>query len=116
MDRDRACLLDILGSTRAIRSYVKGISRREFLVNQQVQDSVVRRIEIMGEATGRLSTTFREKHPDIPWVRIKGMRNRVIHGYDDIDMDIVMGHSGAGCSPSHPASRTSGPAGGGIAI
>ena len=41
----------------------------------------------MGEATGRLS--FREKHADIPWARIKGMRNRVIHGYDDVDMDIV---------------------------
>lgn len=89
MDRDHACLLDILGSARAIRSYVEGVSRREFLVDQQLQDSVVRRIEIMGEATGRLSTTFREEHPDIPWMRIKGMRNRVIHGYDDIDMDIV---------------------------
>lgn len=89
MDRDVVCLLDILGSARAIRSYIEGVSRHAFLADPQLQDSVIRRIEIMGEATGRLSLAFREKHPEIPWARLKGMRNRMIHGYDDIDMDIV---------------------------
>ena len=89
MDRDPVCLLDILGSARAIRSYVEGVSRAEFLQNPQLQDSVIRRIEIMGEASGRLSAAFREEHPEIPWARIRGMRNRMIHGYDEIDMEIV---------------------------
>ncbi len=89
MDRDPVHLLDVLGSARAILSYIQGASRRGFLANPQLQDSVIRRIEIMGEATGRLSPTFRERHPEIPWARIRGMRNRMIHGYDDIDMDIV---------------------------
>ncbi len=89
MDRDRVCLLDILRSARAIRSYVEGVSRDEFLENPQLQDSVIRRIEIMGEASGRLSPVFRDAHSEIPWARIRGMRNRMIHGYDDIDMEIV---------------------------
>ena len=89
MDRDRSYLLDILGSARAIRSYVGGFSRRSFLADQQLQDSVIRRIEVMGEAAGRLSLEFRESHQEIPWARIRGMRNRMIHGYDAIDMDIV---------------------------
>ena len=67
------------------------VSRDEFLANAQLQDSVIRRIEIIGEAAGRLSSAFREgrRHPEIPWARIRGMRNRMIHGYEDIDMDIV---------------------------
>ncbi len=89
MDRDSALLLDILGSARAILSYIEGVSRCGFLANPQLQDSVIRRIEVMGEATGRLSPTFCERHPEIPWAQVRGMRNRMIHGYDDIDMDIV---------------------------
>ncbi|MCY4003232.1 MAG: DUF86 domain-containing protein [Rhodospirillales bacterium] len=89
MDRDLVYLLDILGSAHAIRAYIKGVSRHEFLANPQLQDSIIRRIEIMGEATGRLSAAFCERHPEIPWARIRGMRNRMIHGYEDIDMEIV---------------------------
>ena len=89
MDRDPVCVLDILRSARAIRSYVEGVFRDEFLGNPQLQDSVIRRIEIMGEASGKLSPAFREAHSEIPWVRIRGMRNRMIHGCDDIDMEIV---------------------------
>ena len=89
MDRDLVCILDILESARAIRSYVEGVARHEFLANTQLQDSVIRRIEIMGEAAGRLSSVFRDKYPEIPWARIRGMRNRMIHGYKEIDMDIV---------------------------
>jgi uncharacterized protein with HEPN domain len=89
MDRDVACLPDILGSASAIRSYIEDVSRHAFLANPQLQDAVIRRVEIMGEATGRLSLAFCEQHPEIPWSRIRGMRNRMIHGYDDIDTDIV---------------------------
>ena len=89
MVRDPVYILDVLGSARAILSYIEGVSRRGFLASPQLQDSVIRRMEVMGEATGRLSPTFRERPPEIPWARIRGMRNRMIHGYEDIDMDIV---------------------------
>ena len=89
MDHDLVYILDILGSARAIRSYTRDVSHLEFLANPQLQDSVIRRIEIMGEATGRLSSALREAHPEIPCLRIRGMRNRMIHGYQEIDMEIV---------------------------
>ena len=76
-------------SARAIQPYIEDVSRREFLANPPLQDSVIRRIELMGEAAGQLSPAFREKSPEIAWARMRGLRNRMIHGYDDVEMDFV---------------------------
>lgn len=89
MNRDTIHLVDILKSARMVREYVAGSSRRAFLGNPQLQDSVIRRIEIIGEGAGRVSQEFRDENPDIPWAAIRGMRNALIHRYDDIDVDIV---------------------------
>ena len=89
MDRDVQYLLDILASARMARTYVEGVMQHEFLRDTKLQDSVVRRIEIIGEAAGRISSAFRDENSEIPWNEIRGMRNRMIHAYDDIDMDIV---------------------------
>ena len=89
MDRDAVHLLDIVDSARKITTYIEGVTRDDFLQDTRLQDSIVRRLEIIGEAAGRVSTEFRQKHPNIPWGAIRGMRNRMIHRYDDIDMDIV---------------------------
>ena len=72
-----------------IQDYVSETSREAFLGNIQLQDSVIRRLEIIGEAAGRVSRQIREENPDIPWSKMRGMRNWVIHRYDDIDMDLV---------------------------
>ncbi|MDE0302057.1 MAG: DUF86 domain-containing protein [Gammaproteobacteria bacterium] len=89
MDRDVESLLDILASARIAKTYVEGVSHHEFLQDGQLQDSVIRRLEIIGEAVGRISPLFREKNPEVPWDRIKAMRNRMIHRYDDVDMTII---------------------------
>jgi len=89
MERDSASILDILESARTIRDYVAGMTRQDFLRERQVQDAVIRRLEIIGEATGRISPEFRDAHPEIQWAEIRGMRNQMIHGYDDINMDVV---------------------------
>ena len=89
MNRDSASILDILESARTIRAYVAGMTRQDFLRETQVQDSVIRRLEIIGEAAGRISPEFRNAHPEIQWSEIRGMRNRMIHGYDDVNMDVV---------------------------
>ncbi len=89
MGRDSAYILDIFTSAQLIRSYVEGMGLDEFLADTQLQDSVIRRIEVIGEASGRISSQFQEAHPEIPWQDMRGMRNRMIHGYDDIDFDIV---------------------------
>lgn len=59
------------------------------MANTQLQDSVIRRLEIIGEAAGRVSRQCRDENPDIPWSQMRGMRNWVIHRYDDVDMDVV---------------------------
>ena len=89
MDRDAGYLLDILSSARLVRGYVEDVMRHEFLRDTKLQGSVIRRLGIIGEAAGRISPQFREEHPEIPWNEIRGMRNRMIHRYDDIDTDIV---------------------------
>ena len=89
MDRDTVYLLDILVSARKIRTYVEGVARNEFFQDTKLQDSVIRRFEIIGEAAGRVSSMFRKENPHVPWDDMRGMRNRMIHRYDDIDMSIV---------------------------
>lgn len=89
MDHDSGHLLDILSSARMIRSYIESVALDEFLRDTKLQDSVIRRLEIIGEAAGRISVQFREKHPEVPWSEMRGMRNRMIHHYDDVDLHIV---------------------------
>ena len=89
MDRDREHIMDIILSARLVRSYVEGIEIDDFLRDTQLQDSVIRRLEVVGEAAGRITPRFREQHATIPWREMIGMRNRMIHRYDDIDLEIV---------------------------
>lgn len=89
MDRDSGSILDILESARAITEYVAGMTRQDFLRERQAQDSVIRRLVIIGEAAGRISPEFRGAHPEIQWSEIRGMRNRMVHGYDLVNMEVV---------------------------
>ena len=73
MDRDAPHVLDIAACARLVCSYVEGVTREDFMRNVQLQDSVIRRLEIAGEAAGRVSAQFRERHPAIPWNRMVGM-------------------------------------------
>ena len=89
MDRDQAYLFDILSSARLIWSYIEGVELDQFLADVQLQDSVIRRIEIIGEAAGRVSPQLREAHPQVPWGDMRGMRNQLIHRYDGVDLHVV---------------------------
>ncbi|EPR32350.1 protein of unknown function DUF86 [Alkalidesulfovibrio alkalitolerans DSM 16529] len=91
MIRDRHVhLQDILDSIDAIADYTNGISHADFLADAKTQDAVLRRIEIIGEATGRLMHDgHAESHPEIPWARMKAMRNLIIHDYDSVDLELV---------------------------
>ncbi|MBI9085979.1 MAG: DUF86 domain-containing protein [Desulfobacterales bacterium] len=80
---------DILDSIRAIRAYTKGLTREAFQTNLEKQDAVHRRLEIIGEAANRLEPDFKTHHCHIPWAQIIGMRNLLIHGYDQINLDLV---------------------------
>ncbi len=80
---------DILESVEKIEEYTNSISEADFLKNTQSQDSVIRRIEIIGEAVKRIPSEFRDKHPDIPWKKIAGMRDILAHEYASVLMTRV---------------------------
>lgn len=88
-DRDPAYLLDILIAARRIRDYTQGVDRQAFEVDIKLQDAVIRRFEIMGEAARRVSEEFREAHPDLPWSEMIGMRNVLIHDYNRVNLNTV---------------------------
>lgn len=89
MERDRVFLLDILEAARLAISYVGNKTEAEFLADIQCQDSVIRRLEIIGEAARRISEETRRAYPELPWSDMIGMRNILIHEYGDVDMLIV---------------------------
>ncbi len=88
-ERELHYLLDMLISARLALTYISGKTWKEFKADTQLQDSVVRRLEIIGEASRRISESSKMELPKIPWHEIIGMRNRIVHEYDRLKLDIV---------------------------
>jgi uncharacterized protein with HEPN domain len=82
-------LRDIMTASRLIASYVKDTAEADFLIDVQKQDAVIRRIEIIGEATAHLSDETRLEVPALPFRKMRGMRNIVAHDYANVDLNIV---------------------------
>ena len=89
MKDDRIYIDHILNSINRILDYIAGKDRESFEDNLVTQDAVVRQLEIIGEATKRVSKDFRSNHPDIPWSDMAGMRDVLIHDYIDVDFGVV---------------------------
>jgi uncharacterized protein with HEPN domain len=86
---DRIRVQHILDEAAEISKYTDVISFGEFVNDGKTIRAVIRSIEVLGEAASRISIEFRKEHPDIPWEKIIGMRNRLIHVYFDIDYNVV---------------------------
>ncbi|MFB6181704.1 MAG: DUF86 domain-containing protein [Candidatus Magasanikbacteria bacterium] len=80
-------LRDILDSIKIIEEHVEGIDKSEFFESITIQDVVVRRFTIIGEVVKRVPDEVRNEYDNIPWRRIAGMRDIVVHDYDNIDLD-----------------------------
>lgn len=82
-------LTHILDSIHLIEEYIKGKSKPDFLKSKQLQDSVIRRIEIIGEAIKNIPDDIKRNYSKIPWKEITGMRDILIHQYFGVDLDLT---------------------------
>lgn len=89
MLRDKSSLIDILNSCESIARFISNKLKDEFYNDEMLQEAVMRKIEIIGEATNRISDDLKNLYPDLPWKKMKAIRNILIHMYDELDLDIV---------------------------
>lgn len=82
-------LEDILDNMQKAERFVANVTFQQFEQDDRINYAVLRALEVVGEATKRLPQEFRAQHPDVPWREMAGMRDRIIHGYDVVNLRIV---------------------------
>ena len=87
--RDYDSIIDIYSATVQVGIYIAGKEREDFLADEMCQDAVIRQLEIIGEAVTRISAEYKATLPVIPWRKMAGLRNILIHAYDDVDLEEV---------------------------
>lgn len=89
MKSDVVYLQHMLEASARIATYIGDTGRTEFDADQMLQDAIIRQLQVIGEATRSLSPDLKQNHPELPWSHIIGMRNRIIHEYFRVDLEIV---------------------------
>ncbi len=80
---------DILRAADKVKRYTAQMTLDSFLKDEKTADAVVRNLEIIGEAANRLPADFKDKHIDIEWKKIVGLRNRIVHDYFGVDLRLI---------------------------
>ena len=89
MVKDNFYVLHIKDAIKDIEKYTKGLSAEDFNREGVIRDAVVHKLMIIGEAAKKLSKSFTDVYPNIPWKNIAGTRDKIVHDYFDIDYVIV---------------------------
>lgn len=82
-------LADILEAIAEVEQFVSGMTYETFAADKKTVNAVIRSLEVLGEATRHIPTPFRNKHPHIPWSKMAGMRDVLIHDYMGVDLKTV---------------------------
>ena len=90
MNKDDLAYIDhILDCIRKINDFSQGLSLKQFKTNELVQDAIIRNIEIIGEASKKISPETKQTYYNIPWREISGMRDKLIHDYLGVDVIVI---------------------------
>lgn len=95
MRRESAYLRDALQAIAGLEEFVAQTSRERFLADRLEQSFVFHRLIILGEAAGALAKVFQAKYPEVPWPRLISLRNRLVHAYFELDVELVWGIAAA---------------------
>ena len=82
-------LIDILQAAADIQTYTISAKREDIFVDRMLQDAVIRKFAVLGEAAKRLPTSVKKQEKNVPWKKITGLRDIVVHDYSDIDLDVL---------------------------
>ncbi len=82
-------LADLLTSAREVKAFTRGMSFARFEKDRKTINAVIRSLEVMGEAAKQIPEDLKRRHPEIPWKRMAGMRDKLIHEYSGVDLEIV---------------------------
>jgi len=82
-------LADILAAMESIERFIEGMSFEEFQADDKTTSAVIRKFEIIGEASRNIPEEVKQKHPEVPWKEMAGMRDRLIHAYFGVDYNLV---------------------------
>jgi len=99
MDKNIVYLRHILLATGKINEYVNRGGRKLFDKDTAIQDALIKQIEIIGEATRKISEGFKKDYPGVPWKKMVGMRDKLVHDYMGVDFDIVWETAKNGLTP-----------------
>ena len=88
---DVVLIRHMLEAVARIEAYVSGVEEAAFWGDPEKQDAVLRQLQVLGEAARRVSPSLRESCPEVPWHKIAGMRNKGVHEYFVVDLDVVWG-------------------------
>lgn len=86
---DLTYLGDVLDAIKRIEGYLRGVDKDDFQKNLMMQDAVMHQIEIIGEASNNVSEEFQERHLELPWMEMRAIRNKIVHDYREVNLNVI---------------------------